>query len=90
MLFTINGRDHPKKIAIETTISTCDVSATLRNTMVPAKYRLAFEETMVETTVMIITGVMSNEVITEMHQVPADKIIDPGFQGHTMCHPRNF
>ena len=89
-MFTINGRDHPKKIAIEAAISTGDVSATLRNMTVPAKYRLASEEIMVETIMMIITGEMSSEVITEMPQVLVDKIIDPGFQGHTMCHPRSY
>ena len=90
MTFIINGRGHPKKIAIETTTRTGDVFATSRNTIVPAKYRLASEEIMVETIVMVITGAMSNEVITEMPQVLVDKIIDPGFQGHTMYHPRNY
>jgi predicted aspartyl protease len=45
---------------------------------------------MVETIVMVITGAMSSEVITEMPQVLVDKIIDPGFQGYTMCHQRNY
>jgi hypothetical protein len=45
---------------------------------------------MVETIAMIIAGAMSNEVTIEMHQVLADKIVDPGFHGHTMCHPKNF
>jgi hypothetical protein len=67
-----------------------DVFAILRNTMVPAKYRLASEETMVEISGMITIGAMRNGVITETHEAPTDKIIDPGFRGHTMCNPKIF
>ena len=88
MPFIINGRGHPKKIAIETTIRTGDVSATLRNMTVPDKWRLASEEIMEEIIVMIIKGATTNAMITEMHRVPAGKIIGRGFQGHTMCHPK--
>jgi hypothetical protein len=89
MLSTINDSTHLRKIAIETTTNTSDVSLALRNTMVSAKYRLASTVTMVETIAMIIARAMSNKVIIEMHQVLADKIIDPGFHGHTTCHPKN-
>jgi hypothetical protein len=67
-----------------------DVFAILWNTTVPAKYRLASEETMVEISGVITIGAMRNGVITETHQAPADKIIDPAFRGHTTCHPKIF
>jgi BRCT domain type II-containing protein len=88
MLSTISGKGHSKKIAIETTIKTGDVIETMRNTTVPAKYRLASEETVEEIIERIITGAMTSEAITGTHQVPADKIIDQGFQGRIMYHPR--
>lgn len=89
-MFITNGRDLPKKIAIETAINIGEVFAILWNTTVPDKYRLASEKIMVEISVIITIGAMSNEVIIEMHQVLAGKIIDPGFQGHTTYHPRTF
>jgi hypothetical protein len=89
-LFITNGRDHPKKIAIETAIRIGDISAISRSTTVLAKYRLASEEIMVGIIVMITIGVMSNRMIIEIHRAPADKIVDPGFRGHTTCHPKIF
>jgi hypothetical protein len=90
MLFTINGRGHPKKIVIERAISIGDVSATLRNMTVPAKYRLASAEIIVETIVTIITEAATNEVTIEMHQVPADKIIDQDIRDHITCRQKTF
>jgi hypothetical protein len=90
MWSTISDIDRPRKITIEIATITGDVSATLQNTNLPAKFRLASEVTMVETIAMIIIGAMSNEVIIETHQIPADKTVDPGFRGCTMCHPKNF
>jgi hypothetical protein len=88
ILFITKDRDHPRKIAIETAISTGDVSAISRNTTVPIKYRLAFEKTLVKIIVMIIIGAMNTGVITWMHQVQTDKIVDPGFHGLTTYHPK--
>jgi choline dehydrogenase-like flavoprotein len=90
MMSTISGKGHLKKIAVETTTRTNDVSATLLNMMLPAKCRMASEEKMEEIIMMTITGATTNKVIVGMHQVPADKTIDQGFQGHTKCHPRFY
>jgi hypothetical protein len=60
----------------------------MRSLTVPAKYQAVSEETMEDKIAMIITRAMINEVITEMHQAPAGKIIDPGFRDHTTCHPK--
>jgi hypothetical protein len=89
-LLITNGRDHPKKIAIEMAIRIGDVFAISCTTMVPAKYRLASEEIMVEVIVMIAIRVMNNKAIIDMHLAPADKIVDLGFRGHTTCHPKIF
>jgi hypothetical protein len=88
MLSTIRGKDHPRMIAIETTIKIHDVIVIIRITTVPAKYRPASEETVEEIIGKITTGAMIKEVITEMYQVVVGKIIDLDFQGHTMYHPR--
>jgi hypothetical protein len=88
MMSTIRGKGHPRMISIKTTIKMDDAIIIFRITMVPAKFRPASEETTKEIIGIIITGAMINEVIIEMHQDPVGKTIDPGSQGHTMCHPR--
>jgi hypothetical protein len=62
MLSRINGLDHLKKIATETTTNIGDDSVASRNTMVLAKFRLASTVIMVATIAMIIVGAMSNKV----------------------------
>jgi hypothetical protein len=88
ILSRINGSALQKKIAIETTFNTGDVSVTLQNTTVPANYQLASAVITVATIPKIIGRAISNEVKIEMHQALADKIIDLGIHGHT-CHPKN-
>jgi hypothetical protein len=58
--------------------------------MVPAKWRLASEETVEEIIGMITREVASSAMIIEMRQAPADKIIGQGSRGHTIYHPKNF
>ena len=90
MLSKISGLAHPKRIVTGATINIGDDSEALRNTTVPAKYRLASAVIMVTIIARIIVGVMNNEVTIEMHRALADKIIDLGIHGHTTCHPKNF
>jgi hypothetical protein len=80
MLSIINGKGHPKKITTETTTNIGDGFVALRNTTVPAKFRLASAIIMVATIAMIIARAMNNEVTTDMHQVLAGKLIDLGIQ----------
>ena len=91
MLFIINGTDHPRKIAIETTIKIGDdILVSTQITTVPAKWQLASEETMEEIIGMITTEITSNAMVIEMRQAPADKIIGQGSRGHTIYHLRIF
>ena len=88
MLSKISGLAHPKRIVTGATINIGDDSEALRNTMVPAKFRLASEVIMVATIATIIAGAMNSEVTIEMHQVLVGRIIGLGTHGHIICHLR--
>ena len=91
MMFIINGTDHPRKIATETTTKIGDdILVSTQITTVPAKWRLASEETLQEIIGMITREITSSAMIIEMRQAPADKIIVQGSRGHTIYHPRIF
>jgi hypothetical protein len=85
-----NDRGHLKRIGIETTIKIDDVIVTSQIMTVPAKWRLASEEIVGEIIEMIIREAMTSAMIIEMRQTPADKIIDHGFRGRTIYHPKIF
>ena len=88
MLSKISGLAHPKRIVIGATINIGDDSEALRNTTVPAKFRLASEVIMVATIATIIAGAMNSEATIEMHQVLVGRIIGLGTHGHIICHLR--
>ena len=89
-LFKTNDIDHPKRIGTETTIKIGDVIATSQIMTVPAKWRLASEEIAEEIIEMTIREAMTSAMIIEMRQAPADKIIDHGFRGRKIYHPKIF
>ena len=73
----INGIDHPRKIATETTIKIGDDILVHTQIMtVPAKWRLASEEIMEEVIGMTIREAANSAMIIETRQVLADKITD--------------
>ena len=77
-----NGRDHPRKIANDITTREADVTALFKNTMVPAKFRLA---SAVIIMVEMITVVMGIEAIIEMRLVLASRIIGLGLRENLIC-----
>ena len=90
-MFKTKGTCHLRKTATETTIKIGDVFLDSSQVMtVPAKWRLASEETVEEIIGMITTEITSSAMIIEMRKAPADKIIGQGSRGHTIYHPRIF
>ena len=80
MMFIIYGTDHPRMIATETTTKIGDdILVSTQITTVPAKWRLASEETAEEIIGMITREITSSAMIIEMRQAPADKIIGQSF-----------
>jgi hypothetical protein len=90
MLFITNGRGHPRRTVTGITIKIGDVFDPSQITTVPAKWRLASEETVEEIIGMITREVTSNTMIIEMRQAPADKKIGQGSRGHTIYHLQIF
>jgi hypothetical protein len=83
-----SGLVDPRKIVTGTTTNIGDDFEALRNTTVPAKFRLTSVATIVTTTAMITTGAVSSEVTIEMHKILASRAIGPDIHDHTTCHPR--
>ena len=84
-----SGIGHPKRIAIETIIKIGDdILASTQITTVPAKGWLASEEIVEEIIGRTIREAASSAMIIGTRQVPAGKITDQGFRGHTIYHPK--
>jgi hypothetical protein len=80
MLFTISDTGHQKRTVVGTFKIKDDFLDNSRVTMLLAKYRLDFGETLEETVEMNIKGVTSSEATIEMILGTTGKIVDQGFR----------
>jgi hypothetical protein len=84
MLSTTSELVHPKRSATGIATKTGEDSATLQNTTVPAKFRLASVAIMVTITARTIAGEADSEARLEMRLVPAGRTTDQD----TTCHQK--
>ena len=80
MLFIISGTGHRKRTVAEIFKIEDGFLDNSRTTMLLAKYRLVFGETLEETIEMNIKGVTNSEATIEMTLETTGKIVDQGFK----------
>ena len=81
--YTTSDTGRQRKIVVEIIKIEGDFLASSTTTMLPAIYRLVFEEILEEIVEMIIKGAMSNKATIEVIFVATGKIVDQGLKDLT-------
>ena len=87
MLFTTNGIGRQRKNAVEIINQGDDFLGSTRAMMLLDKFRLAFEQALVEAIEMTIKGATSSEATIEMTPETTGKILGQGSRD-LLCPPR--